>query len=89
VEQIPERAGDWMTKTFSFKDHPGFDHTIHYRNPIESIKSLWADPALSQDIVFRPTKVFSDSTQQNHIFSEMWTSKWWHALQVSGHTKRI
>ncbi|KAF8879110.1 hypothetical protein CPB84DRAFT_1817458 [Gymnopilus junonius] len=63
-------------------DQPGEKYTIRFRDPIEAIKSLWKDPELSPTMVFRPAKMYSDKEKKNCIFSEMWTSKWWHVCQV-------
>jgi hypothetical protein len=34
-------------------------------------------------MVFAGRKVFSDKTLKNRIFTEMYTAKWWHVLQVT------
>jgi len=79
---MPERAGTWKTQKLEFKERPGEVFNLWYRNPIEAIKSLWSDHQLSPEMVFAGQKVFSDATRENQIFSEMWTAKWWHILQV-------
>jgi hypothetical protein len=79
---MPEKAGEWMTRKLSFNDAEDI-FTIRYRDPIAAIKSLWKDVGLSPEMVYAGSKVFSDETQRNQIFSEMWTGKWWHVLQVS------
>lgn len=79
---MPERAGKWTTQTLSFSDCPEDTFTIRYRDPLEAIHSLWADPGLAQDFVFAPQKVFSDKSKSKRIYNEMWTGKWWHVLQV-------
>lgn len=82
VDSIPERSGIWQTKHLSFNDKPDEKYTIRFRNPIDAIKSLWKDPELSPTMVFCPGKAYSDTEKKNRIFSEMWTSKWWHVCQV-------
>lgn len=79
---MPERAGEWTTRTLSFKDRPEDTFTIRYRDPIEAIKSLWADPGLADDFTYAPQKVYSDDSKEKRIYNEMWTGKWWHVLQV-------
>jgi len=71
-----------MTCTLSFKDRPEEKYTIRYHDPVEAIKSLWADPSNADHLVFAPKKIFSDTSKKNRIFSEMWTGKWWHSVQV-------
>ncbi|KDR70580.1 hypothetical protein GALMADRAFT_76052, partial [Galerina marginata CBS 339.88] len=60
---------------------PDTTHTIRYRDPIEAIRSIWKDPALSPHIVYRPRKVFSSRDRKNRIYTELWTGQWWHAVQ--------
>ena len=82
MDGIPERAGDWQTRTLSFKDLPNDEFTVRFRDPVEAIKSLWGDPDLSPHMVYAPSKVYADKEQNNHIYTEMWTGQWWHVLQV-------
>ncbi|KAH9916359.1 uncharacterized protein B0H18DRAFT_884862 [Fomitopsis serialis] len=82
VDSLPERAR-WKEHWLSFKDRPGERHLLQFRCIIEAIKALLGNPAHSDHIVYRPSWMFSDATKQNRIYSEMWTGKWWHAVQVS------
>ncbi|KAJ3765099.1 hypothetical protein FB446DRAFT_655726 [Lentinula raphanica] len=85
LESIPEHCGPWMTKKLSFKDRPGEEFLIYHRDPIEAVKALWGDPALAGDLVYKPAKLFrnSDQSEDNRIFSEMWTASFWNAAQAS------
>lgn len=82
MDGIPERAGDWQTRTLSFKDRPNDEFTLRFRDPVDAIKSLWCDPDLSPHMVYAPSKVYADKEQNNRIYTEMWTGQWWHVLQV-------
>ena len=82
VDSIPDRAGQWYIKNLNFRDRLEEKHTIRFRNILEIIRCLWGDPALSQYMVYRPSKIFSDQRRNNRIYSEMWTGSWWHAVQV-------
>jgi hypothetical protein len=82
LDSLPEKAGIWQTKHLSFRDRPDDVCTIRFRDPVEAIKSLWKDPELSPKMKFAPEKIYSDSTKGNRIYSEMWTAKRWHVLQV-------
>lgn len=82
IDALPDKAGEWQTKSLSFRDLPGETFTIHHRDPIEAIKGLWQDPNLSPHMVFAPSKVYTDATKLDRIYSEMWTGQWWHVLQV-------
>ncbi|KAF5346610.1 hypothetical protein D9757_014286 [Collybiopsis confluens] len=83
VDQIPERCGAWYTKELAFKDRPDEKFTVRHRNPVEAIKALWGDPALSKHLVFKPAKLFRGNVQSEdeRIFSEMWTGAYWNAAQ--------
>ncbi|KAF8905580.1 hypothetical protein CPB84DRAFT_1676487, partial [Gymnopilus junonius] len=81
VDSIPERAGDWQTRHLSFRDRPEEVYTIRFRDPVEAVKSLFANPAFEKERVYCPKKVFTDEGRKSRIFSEMWTGKWWHAVQ--------
>ncbi|KAF9455751.1 hypothetical protein BDZ94DRAFT_1135920, partial [Collybia nuda] len=82
LDSIPEKAGSWYTKTLSFKDKPDQKFTIRHRDVIQCIKSLWGDPAFADHLVYQPRRVFSDSTRKNRVYSELWTGKWWNAIQA-------
>ncbi|KAJ3831693.1 hypothetical protein F5878DRAFT_516019, partial [Lentinula raphanica] len=85
VDSIPEKCGNWFTKQLAFKDRPNETFTLHYRDPIEAIKALWGDPSLTNEFVYKPAKLFRSSTltEEERIFSEMWTSSFWHSVQVN------
>ncbi|KAH9484401.1 hypothetical protein JR316_0003882 [Psilocybe cubensis] len=82
LDTMPDKAGKWKVRKLAFKDRLEETFTIRYRNPVEAVKSLWKDPQLSKSMVYQPAKVFSGNVEdKNRIFSEMWTGKWWHAIQ--------
>ncbi|KAH9912266.1 uncharacterized protein B0H18DRAFT_1127404 [Fomitopsis serialis] len=80
VDSLPERAR-WKERWLSFKDRPGERHLLQFRDIIEAIKALLGNPAHADHIVYRPSWMFSDTSKKNRIYSEMWTGKWWHAVQ--------
>ena len=85
IDSIPNRGGEWITKNIRFHDLPDQKFTIRYRDPVKAIQSLWSDPSNSEHFVYAPEKVYTDNTKASRIFSEMWTGKWWHAVQVRYH----
>ena len=84
VDAIPERCGQWFSKRLSFKDRPNEHFVVHHRNPVEAIKGLWGDLAFSRDLVYKPAKLFRGGiqTEEERVFSEMWTAGFWNAAQV-------
>jgi hypothetical protein len=84
VDQIPNRGGQWYTKRLSFRDRPDEQFTIYHRDPVNAIKALWGDPSFSNDLVYKPARLFrgSDQREEHRIFSEMWTGGFWNAAQV-------
>jgi hypothetical protein len=81
LDDIPPRA-EWHSKKLAFEDRPEDEYTIYYRNPIDAMRSLLGSPAHAKDIVYRPKKIFRDKEKSVRIYNEMWTGKWWHAIQV-------
>lgn len=57
-------------------------YRVRHRDPLEAIKTLLGDPTYANDIVYTPKKVFENKNKDNRIYTEMWTGKWWHAVQV-------
>ena len=86
VDSLPEHAGVWKEKSLFFPDKPDDTFIIHYHDPVEAIKTLLGDPAFAQDIVYKPQKIFNKENQ-SRIRNEMWTGRWWSAMQVSMKTK--
>ncbi|KAF9064845.1 hypothetical protein BDP27DRAFT_1169415, partial [Rhodocollybia butyracea] len=83
IDEIPERCGKWRTKQLSFCDKPGEHFTVYHRDPVEAIKALWGDPAFAEHLVYKPGKLFrgAEQTENNCIYSEMWTTGFWNAVQ--------
>lgn len=81
VDDIPAQV-PWTTKTLAFGDTPDERHLIQYCDPIEAIRALLGDPAHAADIVYAPSKVFTNVQRESRIYNEMWTGKWWHVVQV-------
>lgn len=85
VDSIPARA-EWREEWLTFKDRPGERHLVQFRDIIEAIRALLGNPAHADRIVYRSSKLFSCNARNNRIYTEMWTGKWWHALQVRRRT---
>ncbi|KAJ7822993.1 hypothetical protein B0H14DRAFT_3111039 [Mycena olivaceomarginata] len=82
IDEIPERAV-WTSKSLSFPDRPDEKYIIRYRNPLDAIQSLLGNPAHAKDIVYAPKRIFSSKKKDNRVYNEMWTGKWWAAVQSS------
>ncbi|KAG1720069.1 uncharacterized protein EDB91DRAFT_1065030 [Suillus paluster] len=82
IDSIPPRA-KWQSTYLAFNDTPDYKHELHYRDPLEAIQTLLGNPAHAQDIVYKPSKIFTDASHSTCIYNEMWTGHWWHAVQVS------
>ncbi|KAH9913218.1 uncharacterized protein B0H18DRAFT_888730, partial [Fomitopsis serialis] len=81
VDSIPERS-PWMEQWLTFKDRPGETHLVQFRDIIAAIKALLGNPAHADRIVYRPRRIFSNTSRKNRIYTEMWTGRWWNAVQV-------
>ncbi|KZV98523.1 hypothetical protein EXIGLDRAFT_832092 [Exidia glandulosa HHB12029] len=52
-----------------------------YRNPIECLRALWADPAFSKHMSFAPEKRYANASQRVRLFTEMNTADFWWEIQ--------
>lgn len=55
---------------------------VWFRDPVEVIKDLLAQPAFADLLVFEPRETYLDETRSERAFHEMWTGDWWINLQV-------
>lgn len=82
IDCIPDRAS-WKSETLTFPDRPDEEHVVRYRDIIQAIKALLGNPSHAKHIVYKPRRVFSDQSKTKRIYNEMWTGRWWNAVQVS------
>ncbi|KAG1744088.1 uncharacterized protein EDB91DRAFT_1050852 [Suillus paluster] len=82
IDSVPPRA-KWQSTFLAFADKPDHKHELHYRNPVDAIRTLLGNPAHAKDIIYKPATVFTNDTHSSRIYNEMWTGCWWHAIQVS------
>ncbi|TDL13314.1 hypothetical protein BD410DRAFT_701578, partial [Rickenella mellea] len=80
IDKLPKRA-IWNECTVSLKDDPMQEHLIQYRNPVHAIQSLWGNPAHTEQLVYRPEKMWSNSSKDSQLYNEMWTGDWWWKMQ--------
>ncbi|EPS95130.1 hypothetical protein FOMPIDRAFT_1133006, partial [Fomitopsis schrenkii] len=80
VDSMPDRA-PWMEQWITFKDRPGEKHLVQYQDIIMAIKALLGNPAHAGKIAYRPSRVFTNHSKDSRVYTEMWTGKWWHAVQ--------
>jgi len=52
------------------------------RNPVDCIKELFANPAFKEKISYKPRKAFTDESQTERMYGEMWEGEWWWTMQV-------
>ncbi|KAF9527055.1 hypothetical protein CPB83DRAFT_895492 [Crepidotus variabilis] len=81
VDSLSDQAGEWKTRRFAFQDHPNDKYTLHLRDPVEAIKTLFADLAHNKHLVYAPKKVYTNASKTTRVYNEMPTAKWWHILQ--------
>lgn len=72
----------WFSRNLSFTDRPDEKYQVHYRDVLQGIKALLGDPGLADHLVYRPSRVFTNRSKDNRIYSEMWTGVWWTTVQV-------
>ncbi|KAG1803489.1 uncharacterized protein BJ212DRAFT_1216931, partial [Suillus subaureus] len=71
IDSIPSHAKLQLTY-LAFNDTLDYKHELHYCNPLEAIQTLLGNPAHAEDIVYKPSKVFTNPSHSNHICNEMW-----------------
>ena len=81
LEQLPYKA-EWLQQEICLVEDPTEKHPIEYQNPIDAIKSLWADPLLADQLVYQPEKMYADESCNSRLYNEMWTGSWWWSIQV-------
>ncbi|KAN0140650.1 hypothetical protein V8E53_001477 [Lactarius tabidus] len=54
---------------------------VYYRDIIECIKSLFADPTFTPYLHLAPEKHYTDDTKDTWMYHDMHTGKWWWATQ--------
>jgi hypothetical protein len=87
VDHVPPRAA-WKTQEIWFKSDPDDKHIIHYRDPLDAVRTLLGNPAHASDIIYKPRKIFRDASRSTRIYNEMWTGEWWNTIQVNLNTFR-
>jgi hypothetical protein len=58
------------------------DLEMWYRNPVELVQEILANPAFAKCTTYEPYKVFQDIGRKNRCFGEMCTADWWWNVQV-------
>jgi hypothetical protein len=81
---IPSKS-PWKHTHLSFDDSPEERHLVQYRDPIQAIQSLLSNPAHAHSMMFSPRKVYTTKHKDCRIYNEMWTGRWWNAVQVNSH----
>ena len=59
------------------------DCKLWFRDPVECVSELLANPAFIDFISYAPERVYSDNEGRERIFDEIWTANWWWEMQVS------
>ncbi|KAG2097927.1 uncharacterized protein F5147DRAFT_747407 [Suillus discolor] len=62
---------------------PEYKHIIYHQNLIDAVKILLRNPAYTNNIVYRPKRVFTNASRDSRIYNEMWTGDWWNTIQFA------
>ena len=82
VDSLLERA-EWQECMITIKHHPNEQHLLQFRDIIQAICALLGNIRHAGKIVYRPHKIFRDVFHMQCIYNEMWSGRWWHAVQAS------
>ena len=55
---------------------------LYFRDPIECLKALWANPVFLPYMNFQPIREYTDKTRKTRRYNEMNTGDWWWETQV-------
>lgn len=55
---------------------------LWYRDPIECVQELLANPMFRDVMSYAPKRVWQDEAGTEEVVDEMWTAKWWWEIQV-------
>ena len=55
---------------------------LYYRNILELIQELLENPDFKDQMHYSPSKMYTDNSKSERIYSEMWSGNWWHETLV-------
>ena len=58
------------------------DLELWFRDPVDCVSELLANPAFINYISYAPERVYSDNEGKERIYDEAWTANWWWDMQV-------
>ena len=58
------------------------DLELWFRDPVDCVSELLANPAFINYISYAPKRVYSDNEVKERIFDEAWMANWWWDMQV-------
>ncbi|THH15839.1 hypothetical protein EUX98_g9400, partial [Antrodiella citrinella] len=80
IDTLPALA-PWIKRDISLDgSSEGFD--LYYRDPIESLKAIYGNPALLPYMSFAPEHQYTDISKKTQRYNEMNRGDWWWETQV-------
>ncbi|KAG9102712.1 hypothetical protein FRC06_001388 [Ceratobasidium sp. 370] len=71
IDQFLLRGPKWRVKTFQVTSSKGSEHAdFWFRDGLDRILHLLAEPQFMNDMEYKPTKVYADPERQTRIYSE-------------------
>ncbi|KAI0040586.1 hypothetical protein FA95DRAFT_1502597 [Auriscalpium vulgare] len=85
IDSLPDCAR-WKSTSFSITTPEGQQRsqTLHYRDPLEAVKTLYGNPAFAGHMKYAPEHQYSDESEEkeHRLYNEMCTGDWWHQTQA-------
>ncbi|TFY51376.1 hypothetical protein EVG20_g11027 [Dentipellis fragilis] len=76
---------DWRVAKWAIQEgigHNAFNRFFSIEGTVERlVQVLLGNPPFADQVVYKPSKLFSDDSKKVCIYQEMWTGKWWNAVQ--------
>jgi len=83
IDQLPAPASFNHQEVFASGVAEPFD--LYWRNPLEVIGDLLADPNFADNMAFAPERRYTDINRKSRLYNEMHTGDWWWEIQVRTH----
>ncbi|KZV91631.1 hypothetical protein EXIGLDRAFT_769682 [Exidia glandulosa HHB12029] len=84
IDQLPG-YGAWQQRTISIQAEGSTQlqsHEVFYRDPMDCLRALWADPAFQAELMVSPEMRWFSKSRTIRMYLDMNTGDWWNAKQV-------
>jgi hypothetical protein len=73
----------WTTEKFTLEGRYQYVLCVYKRHVVDVVRDLISNPALRDNIIYAPQRLWTSVERLMRIMDEMWTCEWWWRTQVS------